>query len=123
MPATTTTVLGAVALAALLAPAALAQPPSEPAGPMWNMKVFAKAPRAGEAPGFNEPGVRAVLFDGPAYQGKPTRVFAWIGFPKLEPGRKAPGMVLVHGGGGTAFADWVRLWTSRGYAAIAMDTC
>jgi dienelactone hydrolase len=32
-------------------------------------------------------------------------------------------MVLVHGGGGTAFADWVRLWTSRGYAAIAMDTC
>jgi pimeloyl-ACP methyl ester carboxylesterase len=32
-------------------------------------------------------------------------------------------MVLVHGGGGTAFASWVKLWTSRGYAAIAMDTC
>jgi dienelactone hydrolase len=32
-------------------------------------------------------------------------------------------MVLVHGGGGTAFAEWVRLWTARGYAAIAMDTC
>jgi hypothetical protein len=32
-------------------------------------------------------------------------------------------MVLIHGGGGTAFADWVRLWTGRGYAAIAMDLC
>jgi hypothetical protein len=32
-------------------------------------------------------------------------------------------MVLVHGGGGTAFAEWVRLWVGRGYAAIAMDPC
>ncbi len=32
-------------------------------------------------------------------------------------------MVLVHGGRGSAHADWVRLWVSRGYAAIAMDTC
>jgi dienelactone hydrolase len=35
----------------------------------------------------------------------------------------APGMVLVHGGGGTVFPKWVRMWTERGYAAIAMDTC
>jgi len=32
-------------------------------------------------------------------------------------------MVLVHGGGGTAFDYWVQLWNSRGYAAIAMDLC
>jgi dienelactone hydrolase len=32
-------------------------------------------------------------------------------------------MVLVHGGGGTAFEEWVKLWVDRGYAAIAMDTC
>jgi len=32
-------------------------------------------------------------------------------------------MVLIHGGGGSAFMYWVRLWNSRGYAAIAMDTC
>jgi dienelactone hydrolase len=32
-----------------------------------------------------------------------------------------PGIVLVHGGGGTAFAEWVTLWARRGYAAIAMD--
>ena len=31
-----------------------------------------------------------------------------------------PGVVLVHGGGGTAFQDWVDEWTSRGYAAISI---
>jgi dienelactone hydrolase len=30
-------------------------------------------------------------------------------------------MVLVHGGGGTAFAEWATLWAKRGYAALAMD--
>jgi dienelactone hydrolase len=67
--------------------------------------------------------VSALFFDGVPYKGAPTRVFAWYGTPKVEPGRKVPAMVLVHGGGGTAFAAWVRLWTGRGYAAIAMDTC
>ena len=32
-----------------------------------------------------------------------------------------PGVVLIHGGGGTAFAEWAWLWAQRGYAAIAMD--
>ncbi len=31
--------------------------------------------------------------------------------------------MLVHGGGGTAFEPWVRLWLQRGYAAIAFDAC
>jgi hypothetical protein len=39
-----------------------------------------------------------------------------------EPGRKVPGIVLLHGGGGTAFESWVKLWVDRGYAAIAIDT-
>ena len=30
-------------------------------------------------------------------------------------------MVLVHGGGGTAFTEWATLWAKRGYVAIAMD--
>ena len=35
--------------------------------------------------------------------------------------RGFPGVVLVHGGGGTAFQEWAELWAKRGYAAIAMD--
>ncbi len=67
-------------------------------------------------------GVRAIYYDGPEYQGKPSRVFAFYGCPKVKPGEKVPGIVLVHGGGGTAFAEWVKLWVDRGYAAIALDT-
>jgi dienelactone hydrolase len=89
----------------------------------WNLSVLSKPPGEYPAPGFEADGVRALFYDGVPYQGMPTRVFAWYGAPAHEPGQKLPAMVLVHGGGGTAFPDWVRLWNSRGYAAIAMDTC
>lgn len=87
----------------------------------WDLEALSKPPAVHEAPGFEADGLRAVFYDGPDHAGKPTRVFAWVGVPKAE--AKVPAMVLVHGGGGTAFADWAKLWTSRGYAAIAMDLC
>ena len=67
--------------------------------------------------------VKSLYYEGLPFQGKPTRVFAYYGVPKLAAGKRVPAMVLVHGGGGTAFDVWVRLWNSRGYAAIAMDLC
>jgi dienelactone hydrolase len=73
------------------------------------------------APG--EAGVRAIFYDAKPYQGKPTKTFAYLGVPKHPAGERVPAMVLVHGGGGTAFPEWVKLWNDRGYAAIAMDTC
>jgi dienelactone hydrolase len=89
----------------------------------WDVEALFKTPKSYPAEGFAQEGVSALFFDGVPYQGRPTRVFAWYGLPKIEAGQKVPAMVLVHGGGGTAFAEWVRLWTGRGYAAIAMDTC
>jgi dienelactone hydrolase len=69
--------------------------------------------------------VRSLLYAGEVFQGKPTEVFAFYASPvtlgEAKPGGKFPGVVLIHGGGGTAFADWVYLWAKRGYAAIAMD--
>lgn len=64
--------------------------------------------------------IKPIFYDGVPYEGKPTRVFAWLGMPAKHSG-KVPGVVLVHGGGGTAFRDWVQAWVNRGYAAIAMD--
>lgn len=90
--------------------------------PAWNIKELEKAPKFYQADGFDANGCKAIYYDGIPYKGTPTRVFAWLGMPKLEENKKVPAVVLVHGGGGTAFAEWVRLWTSRGYAAIAMDT-
>ena len=70
------------------------------------------------------PNVKPVFIESVPLRGKPTRVFAWWGLPEgASPTNKAPAMVLVHGGGGTAFASWVKTWNDRGYAAIAMDTC
>lgn len=91
---------------------------------MW--KIDNTPPKTYDAPGFSEPGVTGLFYDGPNWQGKPTRVFAWLGMPAQSAqarGGKVPGIVLVHGGGGTAFSRWVRLWNERGFAAIAMDTC
>ncbi len=102
-------------------------PPTDPTGPMWDMARLSKPPQTWPAEGFAETessqNVKAVFFKGLPYQGRETRVFAWIGLPDVPAGTTVPGAVLVHGGGGSAFATWVRRWTSRGYAAIAMDTC
>lgn len=98
-------------------------PPLDPVGPMWDLERLSRPPRTFPAEGFHEDGVEALFYAGPVFRGKPTRVFAWVGLPNVAAGRQVPGMVLVHGGGGSAFASWVRRWTKRGYAAIAMDTC
>jgi dienelactone hydrolase len=91
--------------------------------PMRVAPQMLRAPRTYAAADFKSEGLEAIFYDGLPWKGKPTRVFAWLGIPKLGAGRKAPGVVLVHGGGGTAFDRWVRLWVEHGYAAIAMDTC
>ena len=60
------------------------------------------------AEGFAAEGtIQPLFFDGLPYQGKPTRVFAWLGLPAGRSGQ-VPGVVLVHGGGGTAFKEWVQ---------------
>lgn len=75
----------------------------------------------------NEPnpeGVRSVVIEGEMYKGARTRFFAWWALPKgASSTNRVPGIVLVHGGDGTAFSSWVKSWADRGYAAIAMDTC
>ena len=63
--------------------------------------------------------IQPIFFEGLSYQGKPTRVFAWLGLPANRSG-KVPGVVLVHGGGGTAFKEWVQKWNEQGFAAISI---
>jgi dienelactone hydrolase len=88
----------------------------------WTPELSAKVAWT-KADGFAADGVEAIWYDGATCQGRPTRVFAWLGRPRRASIGKLPAVVLVHGGVGTAFDDWVRLWTSRGFVAIAMDTC
>lgn len=78
------------------------------------------APAMQPAPGFpDEPGLKAIFFDALPWKGNSTKVFAWLGLPAKREG-KIPGVVLVHGGGGTAFKEWVRKWNEHGFAAISI---
>ncbi|HOD51479.1 MAG TPA: acetylxylan esterase [Candidatus Hydrogenedentes bacterium] len=87
----------------------------------WDMARLSQPPATYPAEGFAAEGVRALFYDALPFENKPTRVFAWMGIPDHPEGERVPGMVLVHGGGGTAYDEWVRIWNARGYAAIAMD--
>jgi dienelactone hydrolase len=69
--------------------------------------------------------IHSVIYEGERIDGEATEVFAFYASPQTlgvaKAGETFPGIVLIHGGGGTAFSDWVWLWAQRGYAAIAMD--
>ncbi|HYW78340.1 MAG TPA: acetylxylan esterase [Thermoguttaceae bacterium] len=84
----------------------------------WNLDELNKVPSATWGEKTNN--VQQVYYQGEPVDGKPTRVFAYYACPAESDG-PVPGMVLVHGGGGTAFAEWATLWAERGYAALAMD--
>jgi dienelactone hydrolase len=94
-----------------------------PIAPMalWDMAALGATPRVWADVPTEVDGVRSLFYEGVPWRGRPTRVFAYYGVP--EGGDRVPGMVLVHGGGGSAFIPWVEMWMRRGYAAIAMDTC
>jgi cephalosporin-C deacetylase-like acetyl esterase len=91
---------------------------------LWDLKVLSNPPKViwtdQKSP------VHSLLYTSVDYEGKPTQVFAYYSNPDLLNGRppghkKFPGVVLVHGGGGKAFKEWVEKWAAKGYAAVAMD--
>lgn len=83
-------------------------------------ETCAQAPKTYDADGFKPDGtVHAIFYDALPWNGKPTRVFAWIGLPAQRSG-KVPGIVVVHGGGGTAYKEWVQKWNAQGFAAISI---
>jgi dienelactone hydrolase len=106
-----------LALALLgLAPSRATVFAAKPTGP-WDVAALQRAPEAvwGATNGL----VQEVYYAGEPYQGKPTRVFAYYGRPEGK--GPFPAVLLVHGGGGKAFADWADHWAKRGYVALAMD--
>ena len=67
--------------------------------------------------------IKAITYDGISFGNGRTKVFAYVGFPLgASKDSPVPAMVLVHGGGGHPYLQWVKAWNDRGYAAIAMET-
>ena len=106
----------------------------------WDFSKLKDAPvfRDAPFPDSQAEGLRSVLVTGygPAAddkaffvsQPKPlsakvkSEFFAYIGYPSGPVPRGGfPGIVLIHGGGGTAFPQYTRFWIKQGYAVIALD--
>jgi dienelactone hydrolase len=67
-------------------------------------------------------GFKSFFYEGLEYKGCNTRIFAYYKKPAGTPPPEGwPAVICVHGGGGTAFPEWVQTWVDHGYAAIAMD--
>jgi cephalosporin-C deacetylase-like acetyl esterase len=98
--------------------------PELPKTSPWDLKALSEAPAVEWID--SKSAVRSLFYSGVKFHGEPTRVFAYYATPGTLAGdaskdSKLPAVVLVHGGGGTAFREWAELWAKRGYAAIAMD--
>ena len=64
----------------------------------------------------------AIIFEGEPFKGKPVSFFAYYSASSgAAPTEGWPAVVLVHGGGGTALANYVKEWNEKGYAAISLD--
>ncbi len=97
---------------------------SLPSTTPWDLITLSQRP--GYKWSDQESPVWSLYYEGEPYKNRPTRVFAYYASPATLEATSAvekafPAVVLVHGGGGTAFKEWVELWAKRGYAAITMD--
>lgn len=90
----------------------------------WDIAALTATTPAVEVMDHSGP-VHSLVYAGEPIENRPTRVFAFFASPNtLDPGATPgpyPGIILLHGGGGMAFSDWVWDWARRGYAALAMD--
>ncbi len=86
---------------------------------LWSSPVYERATQYDR----QEYGAQSYFLQSVDFDSKATHVFAFVGIPEgATKDNPVPGVVLVHGGGGTAFPDWVKMWNDKGYAAIAIDT-
>ena len=102
-------------LAAAMALAVHGEPPAarDPAK-VWNIEHLKESPRVREYPKEFRGEATPILIEGEPYQGRETWCFAYYGVPEwASDATPAPGIVLIHGGAGTAYPEWVRMWVRR----------
>lgn len=63
--------------------------------------------------------IEQLYFTGQIIDGVKTRVYAYRGAPRT--GEKLPGVLYCHGGGQTAYLQWVEFWAKRGYVCVSFD--
>ena len=104
----------------------------------WDFSLLKNAPSFRDGPEESRAtGLRSLLVSGfgpaagselpeppPEHLSKKCKAefFAYLGFPETPvPEGGFPGVVMIHGGGGTAFPSAAQYWIKHGYAVIALD--
>lgn len=90
----------------------------------WNAEQLFKTPawRANPYPESDYAGLKAMLVEGVGPKGSKAEFFAYYATPEgPAPKGGFPGMLLVHGGGGTAFPNYVQDFVKDGFAVLALD--
>ncbi|MCQ2379421.1 MAG: hypothetical protein MJ025_00635 [Victivallaceae bacterium] len=99
------------------------------AGATWNdwteAELFA-TPEVRSDAGFERyrvHGTESFLIEGlPTSDGRKSFAYGYLARPEgTPPAGGWPAVVLFHGGGGTAFAEYAKAWSRRGYVAITVD--
>ena len=90
----------------------------------WNFAELSSAPACRELkdPVSEWPGLKSLMVSGKGPKGSSAEFFCYYGRPEGEaPAGGFPGIVLVHGGSGTAFPHYTTEWIKLGFAVIALD--
>ncbi len=92
----------------------------------WTREELFAIPEIRSDAGFEQYRVQnaeSFLIEGlPTEDGRKTFAYGYLTKPSGEPPREGwPAVVLYHGGGGTAFAEYAKAWSRRGYVAITVD--
>ncbi len=90
----------------------------------WNMQELSQTPNYQII--SKKDGVYGIIYKGTMYKGQKSDVFAYYCTPGILKGNPSldkdlPAVVCVHGGGGKAYMQWVKMWAEKGFAAISMD--
>ena len=90
----------------------------------WNLGELSAPPpfRPCPAPESAFEDLRPLLVKGRGPEKTEAEFFCYYGVPKgARPPSGWPGVVLVHGGGGTAYPQYAKMWRDCGFAVIAPD--
>lgn len=90
----------------------------------WNFSELSSVPSYRESPypDSKYPGLQDYLVSGVSVNDIPSEFFVYFTLPSTPmPAGGYPGVLLIHGGGGTAYPYYVELWRDHGYAVMALD--
>ena len=94
---------------------------AEKVGP-WDLELLYQVPKWQKSDTASRPGMTGILYESLPFNGNTVEVFAYYSAPEgPAPEGGWPAVVCVHGGGGTAFNEWIQKWNDHGFAAISMD--